>query len=243
MSLAALWPLAARADTNDVVIVTNPLPQESYVRLEPMYTFLDDGGEESQLLVRGVFTYRGWFVPGWGPSSAACGWRLDLPIQHVGTSTLHATGLGKLALTQLSGVIVSWGAFGAGVEMALPTQTNAAFGAGDVQVGPSLYGYVSVIPHVPVSLIASSLFATGDSPAIETILEPTVSVELGETFSLVSNGTIAIDWFAHGARVPVNLRLGYTVSDHWYLEAGPEIVAAGSSRGDVTLGFELDYFL
>jgi hypothetical protein len=159
----------------------------------------------------------------------------------IASPTVHAVGLGKLGIAQASGIVRSWGSFGAGVAMALPTATNSAFGANDIQVGPAMFGYLSAIPSM--SLVMRTLFATGSSPPLVTVLEPVVTVELSDTFALTSNGQIAIDWFAKAARVPVNLRAGASVSERWYVEAGPEIVVAGPGRGELTLDLEVDYFL
>ena len=131
---------------------------------------------------------------------------------------------------------------GLGLGAALPTATSATFGAGDLQLGPAAYGYLAVIEQVPLSVVTQTLFATGGSPGIETIVEPTLAVELGDA-ALLSNAIIEIDWLAHDARVPVNLRVGYAFDQHWYVEAGPAVVVAGSTTGDVTLDAEIDYFL
>lgn len=241
--LAAIWPAVAHADDDQVEELTTPLPEDSYVRLEPSYTFLAGGGGNTLLFTRALHTYHGWLVPGFGPAGALSGVRVDIGFQRIDSPTVHAIGLGKLGLAQASGMIYSWGSVGVGVAMALPTATNGAFGAGDLQVGPAMFGYVSAIPHAPMSLVVRTLFATGDSPPIATVLEPIVAYELSERFALTSNGQIDIDWFGHDERVPVNLRGGISIGDHWYVEAGPELVVVGSSRGELTLGIEADYFL
>lgn len=243
LSLAVIWPIAARADepASPIDAFTTPLPQASYVRLDSSYTFDAAGGGETELLARGLVDFHGWLLPGLGPADAVSGLRIDVPIERIATPTAHAFGIGKLALAQLSGMLYSWGSVGAGVTMELPTATNSAFGASDVQVGPAMYGYLSSIPHVPISLLVRTLFATGQSPPIGTALEPIVTVTLSGAFALMSDAQIDIDWLAHEASVPVNLRAGYTFTQHWYIESGPQLMLTGSSRGEVTLDLEVDY--
>jgi hypothetical protein len=202
---------------------------------------LADGGSSSELLARGVLVYRGWLLPGLGPETMASGVRVDLRLERLATPQAHAVGLGKLEVLQLSGASFHWGGIGSGVATALPTATSSLFGSDDVQIGPACYAFLAAIRHVPSSLIVRTMFATGDSPAIETALEPSVAVELTDAVSLSSNGIIEIDWHAHDARVPINLHVGYAFTDHWYVEAGPQLVVAGSSRGDATIDFEVDY--
>jgi hypothetical protein len=222
-----------------------PLPARSYVRLEPEYTMVASGGNTSELLARGLLVYHGWLLPGLGPEDAASALRIDLPLQRSDTPTGRATGLGKVELLQLSGTSFGWGSIGSGLAMVLPTATSSVLGSDDVQLGPAFYGDLRSIPHLPLSLVMRSLFALGSassrSAAFETKLQPNVSVELRDDISLSSNGEIEIDWLAHTATVPVNLRVGYSFSRHWYVEAGPEVVVSGSSRGDVTFDLEVDY--
>lgn len=206
----------------------NPLPQRSYLRLDPSVTLPSD---DSELLTRALLVAR-------GSHDAVFGLRIDLPFEHAAGTT----GLGKIALLGVSGIVWPHGSVGLGVGAALPTATSATFGAGDLQIGPAAYGYLAIIDRVPLSVVTKTLFATGGSPGIETSVEPTIAVQLGNV-ALLSNATIDIDWLAHDARVPVNLRVGYAFNAHWYVEAGPAVVVAGSTTGDVTLDTELDYFL
>ena len=229
-TLLALLAHDVRADSvlDDAL---NPLPQHSYVRLEPSYTLPAD---TTDVQVRAAFVERGWS----GSADSVLGVRADVSLGHAAGTI----GLGKVGLLGVAGITWPHGSIGAGLGAALPTATSATFGADDLQLGPAAYGYLAAIEHVPMYLITQTLFATGDSPAIETILEPSLAVQLGDA-ALLSNASIEIDWLAHDARVPVNLRIGYALDQHWYVEAGPAVVVAGSATGDVTLDAEIDYFL
>lgn len=209
----------------------NPLPQRSYLRIEPSYTLSADSAD---VLARAVFVERGWS----GSSDSVLGLRADISLEHA-TGT---TRLGKVGLLGVAGTTWPHGSMGLGLGAALPTATSARSGADDLQLGPAAYGYLAIIERVPMSVVTETLFATGGSPGIETIVEPAIAVQLGDV-ALLSNANIVIDWFAHDARVPVNLRVGYAFDRHWYVEAGPAVVVAGSTTGDVTLDAEVDYFL
>jgi hypothetical protein len=222
-----------------------PLPAQDYVRLEPAYTMLAGGGATSELLARALIVYDGSLVPRVGPEHSVSALRIDVPLRYAHTSMARATGLGDLELLALTGVAYGWGSIGSGLASILPTTTSSALDAGELSVGPACYGYLGAIPHVPIALVARTLFATGvasqRAPAIETILEPTVTVEINDEVSLSSNAYIELDWLTHDATVPVNLRVGHSFGKQWYIEAGPEIVVVGTSRGDVTYDLEVDY--
>lgn len=58
--LAAVLHGTAHADDDAIATFKIPVPPRSYVRLEPSYTMLSDGGSSSVLLGRGLLVYDGW---------------------------------------------------------------------------------------------------------------------------------------------------------------------------------------
>ncbi len=237
-----LCPLAV-AHADDVI--TEPLPKQSYLRLEPSYTFVRGGGSSSELHARGLLVYRGLFVPGLDPEKTVTGVVADLALQHESTSTLHATGVTDLELNYVSGITLAEGTFGGGLAVLVPTATSSAFGTGKVELGPACFGQVVAIPHVELSILARAFFSlTTDSDrstAFFTKLQPGVVVSLPSGYLLSSDGEIEIDWLAHSATVPVNLEVAHLLGDHVWIQVGPEIDVAGPDRGDVKIDVRIDY--
>ena len=236
---SALWLAAglhgvARADDDAASTIKIPVPPHSYVRLEPSYTMLSGGGSASALLARGLFVFD-------GPDGVASALRLDLSLERVHSTT----GLGDAELTELSGAVFGWGSIGAGLALIVPTATSAELGGGDLRIGPAFYVYVGAIQRAQASLVVRSPFAMGRgstrSPAIESQIEPIISVSVTDELCIVSSGQITVDWLAGTVNVPVNLRVGRSYGRHWYVELGPEVVISGPSRGDLTLDLEVDY--
>src|SRR5262249_12887059 len=215
----------ARADSEEnPADETPPLPRDSYVRLEPAYT-AGDRGRQSTLHGRIVLVYRGLLVPELGAVHFATGLRADLTLRHENT-----TGMGTLELLQVSGALFDWGAIGSGLAAVVPTAT---IGADVTQLGPAVFGQVIAIPHFELSLLVRALFGIemDRSNALTMRLRPVVALKLPERFALSSDGEMQIDLLADAYKVPVNLniarRLGNVV-----LQVGPELVVAGSDRGD-----------
>ena len=205
-----LWCAVARADD------TEPVPNASYVRVEPSYTW--PGGEE--LALRGLFVAHGERV--------ASAFGVDVAADR--------DGISGLALTQLSGVAHDWGVIGAGVSVALPTTSGDP-----VRVGPAWFIQSSTLP-IELSALARTYFAvsSGRGDAFVTRLEPSASVTLPGEFVLSSDGEIDIAWLAGAARVPVNLELAHPLGAHVVIRGGPEVVVAGRDRGAVKLDLQID---
>jgi hypothetical protein len=242
LGVVLLCPLAI---THADDVITEPLPKQSYVRLEPSYGFLGSGGRSSELHARGLLVYRGLFVPGLDPDRTVSGVVADLGILHESTSTLHATGLTDLELNYVSGIRLDDGAFGGGVAVLVPTATVSAFGNGTVGVGPACFGQLTAISHLELSILARSFFSvTGSSSRSTeffTKLQPSAVVSLPDGYLLSSDGEIEIDWLAHSATVPVNLEIAHLLGDHVLLQVGPEIEVAGRERGAVRVDVRIDY--
>jgi hypothetical protein len=228
-----------------VITNTEPLPAKSYVRLEPSYTFIEDGGHSSELEGRVLIVYRGWLIPELEPESIVSGLRVDLPLQHEATPKTEATGLGDLALLQLSGVEMSWGDVGAGLAAVLPTATNDNFGADATQLGPAWFVYVKAIPHFEVSVLMRTFFAvagTGSqSSTFYSKIKPALVLKLPHAFQLTSDGEAEVDWLADSGSLPVNLHVVHMLGSRVVVQLGPQVETIGSSRGNVTLDLRIDY--
>jgi hypothetical protein len=215
--LALLLGTAA-ASADDVATTTLPLPKQSYLRLEPTYTF-DGGGSAAELAVRGVLVYPGWFLP-----------------QPDATRVISAVGVdlafppGDVSLTQLSGVVFDGGIVGTGITIALPTH-GGRFG-----IGPAWFGQITT-PALDLALLARTFFATD---ALATRFEPAVVVHLPRQFALSSDGEIDVDWLARSYTLPLNLEVVRPLGEHVVIQLGPQVVIAGRDRGAVTLDLKID---
>ena len=135
-----------------------PLPRSSYLRFEPSYTFLEEGGSASELHVRAVVGQR-WSVP--APGSVQRLWALgaDLALRHECTSTFRATGIGDLELTPLAGLSAHVGVVGVGLALAVPTATSDVLGTRAVRLGPAWFAQTSALPHVELAVLVRSYAA------------------------------------------------------------------------------------
>lgn len=226
----ALLFASALAWADDTALPTSlPFPKQSYLRLEPSYTFDDGGG---QLFARGVLIYRGFAIPRVDADRFVSAVGVDLSVDHI-------DGISDLDLTQLSGLVFGWGVVGIGVAAELPTAT-----AGDraTALGPALIAQYTALPHVELALLARTFFGVAGSTqsALVTRLEPAIVFALPGQFQLSSDGEIDIDWLAREVTLPINCELAHPLGDHVVVTLGPEVVVAGRERGSVKLDLRID---
>lgn len=227
-------------DDSPEIDTTRPLPKHSYLRLEPSYTAPEAGGSSSELQGRGVVVYRGLLIPWIDPEHIDSGLRVDLGLEHDGSST----GLDNLEVNQISGVTAAWGVIGTGLVLVLPTATSEKFGSDSVQIGPAIFAKVHAIPHLELSLLARGFFtvagSTSATGAFAVKLRPTIAYHLPAHLVVSSDGEIELDWLADSSKVPVNLIVGRGFGSHAVVSAGPELEVAGRDRGDLTILLRLD---
>ena len=237
VSAIACVAAAKIATADDATIDTQaPLPEESYVRLEPSRTFAASGSDSSDLLVRAVLAYRGLLVPDAVSKYAVTGVRIDVPFEHVDGA--RAIELGRIGLLVITGPHDGRNAIGVGVAADLPTATNAAFGDDTLQVGPAAFVQLAVA-RVSAGVLVRELLSSSSSRSV-TKLEPDVTIRLSENYSLSYGGEIWIAGRSGLTTVPVNAQLGRSFGRHVAVAIGPEIVVAGADRGDVRLFAQLD---
>jgi hypothetical protein len=220
--IVAYSAAAARADVDTE---TEPLPRQSYLRLEPSYNFSSDDGE---VLTRVVFVYRGLFCPGCGPDSTASGLRIDVPVID--------GGIGNIGLTEIAGLTANRNAFGLGAAVTLPTATAGEAG---LQVGPAAFAQLMAIPHLELSVLVRELISVTGTLPTTTRIRPGAVLRMPDGVFVSSDGELAIT--GDTTTVPVNLRLGRSFGTHVVASIGPEIVAEGPRRGDVTARLQLNY--
>jgi hypothetical protein len=239
---------SARADDSteppSAVVSTVPLPRTSYLRLEPSYTFMADGGHESELHMRVFVTDRG-DEPGNHSREMVWSIAFDLDVDREVTPTMHAAGLDDLEITPLWGIRTKWGLVGGGLAISVPTATDRALGSGVARVGPAWFLQSSVVPHLVLSMLMRCYFATAaaddGSAALLTKIEPGIAVKLPDRFLLSSTSKIEVNWLASRARFPLDLQVGHQFGRRAVISLGSEVDVAGRERGDVKLELMLDY--
>ena len=158
--LAAAAP--ARAD---VETTAEPLPQKSYLRLEPTYVI----GGEAAVSGRGVLVYHGLGWPGLLPDDAVTGIRIEAP---------YDRGFGPVELLAVTGYHHRRNGFGVGIA----ADTSLA-------AGPAGFAQAVVHDELELSVVVRELFGNG----AVTKLKPSVVVELPGHWFLQSDGELTID--------------------------------------------------
>jgi hypothetical protein len=171
-------------------------------------------GGDGAVTGRGVLVYSGLGWPGLLADDAVTGLRVDMPYKH---------GFGPVELLAVTGYHRGRDGFGIGIA----ADTS-------IEAGPAGFAQAIFRNEIELSFVVRELFGRG---AI-TKLKPSLVVELPEDWFLSSDGELTID---DATTVPVNLRIGRSFGEHWVISGGPEVVVFGTTRGDVSLGVDLDY--
>ena len=147
----------------------NPMAQVIKFQMQPNYSIFYGGGQQINLMTRIITPYNGILLPCFKSKnkklfSMA---RMEIPIvsqTYDSTSSLNATGLGDITLSEVLVLKTSWGKVGAGPNLGFPTATSTVLGSGKWTAGFVVMIMYSKIKNFMAGLVVSQFFTYAGSP-------------------------------------------------------------------------------
>jgi len=166
-------------------------------------------------------------------------------------SSTGTCGMGDMQLFDLLSIKASWGRWGFGPALVLPTATEPQLGAGKWQAGPSVAIIVTAIKNLTAGLVLQnpiSFAGAANRPAVnQMIITPTFTVNLNDGWFVgMSDYNFSWNWEQGGAAtIPIGVQVGKVVrvgKQPISLSAEAGGVAArpaGTPNPGVIFGFEV----
>lgn len=225
---------------------TQPFFDTNSLQLQPAYTDIHDGGNDTQLLVRLFVVYHSLLIPGVKTLDIYTLARLEMYGESLNTpANPNVVGLQDWNALFLAIKPFRWGAQVAlGAYAVIPTATNAALDTQELQLGPALGAIITRVRHLQIGILAEFYFSVaGTTPDLaHSQVQPILVYHLPKAFFLKSDGIAQFDFHkSPHATVPVNIHFGRGITSHLVISAIVEGVTTGSGFANVTTKLNLNY--
>jgi hypothetical protein len=245
LTLTLASKAAAQTPDDAVSATVNPFPYARSLQLQPAYTDIHAGGNDTQLLVRlGIF-YGGLFIPGIKAWDLYTFVRLEMYAESLNQPGSSVAGLQNWNGLWMGVKPFAWGAtVAAGVNTVLPTSTNSALDSQEWQLGPALGAYIKHVKHLEIGTLVLFLFSVaGTTPDLAYVqVQPIVAYHLPLAFYFKTDPIWKFSFTqAPAATVPVNLHFGRGITGHTVVNGIVEYVTTGSGHGNVTVQLNFAY--
>jgi hypothetical protein len=242
--VAVAWATDVEPDADS--FEASPAAGRNLVRGKIGYTHADEGGDQTELLLRANLVYHAVLIPGVRVGAWESLFRVDVRLASDHVADTHAAGFKDLELLQAVGHMIAALGIAGGFRCVLPTASDDALGSGKLQLGPAVATMYVGLPGARLGFIIENLWSlAGDTtrPDIDRLrVQPLASYRFGERLFVATDPILQFDWSKGGlATVPVNAEVGVTFGPHLSLQVGPEWIATGSGKNDVTVDLTIDY--
>ena len=227
----------------------NPISDVARLQIESTYRQYKSGTDQYVIYSELFLPYDGLIVPG----LYAGGGRDYLSLLRVETSMIQqhnsqhgdvdAFGMTDTNIANGVGFPQSWGIWGLGYGILLPTATEKPLGMGKWQAGPA--GLISYLgfPGWQITVFAEQFFSfAGDhnqAPQNFMLFQPTVTKLFAGGYFLIFDPQMNFDWKNNDYIIPLSLGFGKALSKSLTFSLQPEYVVNGSTRG--TFAIQLNF--
>lgn len=227
----------------------NPMAQVIKFQIQPNYSIFHGGGQQINLITRIITPYDGILLPFFKPEnkkmfSMA---RLEIPIlsqTYDTVSSLNATGLGDITLSEVLAVKTSWGKIGAGPALGFPTATSQVFGSGKWTAG--LVGMImySKKHNFMAGLVLQQFFTYAGSPSRPPsnymTAQPFIYVIFTKGYFIMINPICTFDWQSGNYTIPLAIGLGKAFAKNLSAYIMPEYIVSGLNKKSMVIQFNLN---
>jgi hypothetical protein len=143
--------------------------------------------------------------------------KITMPLFNANPGPGHETGMGDLTVFDLFSLEQSWGRWGFGPVLVLPTATQKELGSGKYQAGPAAGLIYTSIKNVVAGAILQNPISFGGSPSRSSvnqlIVSPTLTYNLPEGWFVgLTDYNWTFDWKNNGAAtIPLGVQVGKVV--------------------------------
>jgi hypothetical protein len=228
----------------------NPVAFVTKLQVQPNFTWKGEKARQINLTTRILqpsATIGLPFIKSKDPSKIYTIYRLEVPIMgqtFPKQPAMDATGLADLSIVDLVSFKRSWGMFGGGTGLIIPTINPVPISGGKWCVG--LLG-VAINTKTKGFIWGASVqqffsFAGSDKKAARNfmLLQPIVNKLLGGGYFMSCSPTILLDWENDLYSVPLILSFGKAFAKNLSAFLGPQYMISGPGKGEFTLQFQIN---
>jgi len=227
----------------------NPLAQVIKFQMQPNYSIFHGDGQQINLVTRIITPYHGILLPFFKSKnekifSMA---RLEIPIlsqTYDSLSSLNATGLGDITLSEVLAVKTSWGKMGAGPALGFPAATSPVLGSGKWTAG--LVGMIMYTKkhNFMAGIVLQQFFTYAGSPSRPPsnymTAQPFIYVIFTKGYFIMINPICTFDWQKGNYTIPLALGFGKAFAKNLSAYIMPEYIVSGLNKKSFVIQFNLN---
>jgi hypothetical protein len=228
----------------------NPVAFVTKLQMQPNFTWKDDKARQLNLTTRILqpsATIGLPFIKSMDPSKVYTIYRLEIPIigqTYPKQPALDATGVVDLSIVDVVSFKKSWGMFGAGPGLIIPTYNPSTISGGKWCAG--LVG-VAINNKTKGFLWGASVqqfysFAGSSSKPTRNFMlfQPILNKILGGGYFISCSPSMLFDWENDTYSIPMLFSFGKAFAKNLSAFFGPQYMLSGPGKGDFSLQFQIN---